>query len=348
MGPRSVVLFASVLWALATVNPMAGRPLASGQAPGVPGAAPVAELPPHGYVITKPVKGSEIPADYTFVLTRDEIYVPIAVRKPKGSGPFPAITMGSGEGKGGLPQVERQVERLASMQDTMIARGYVVAYHTYRNEIPYLYQQLKAPAQNLSDNISGGQRTLKSNPTLDHQDLIAVLRYLQSLPYVDKDAVGAVGVSHGGEMILKAASEFTFAAAVPIEGASHEFLNVNTGRTAPRKEGEIQYNDLEVARKNADKDAAMARIRRIKTPVLHIGRDTDHLQGIFKLAHEWMKEAGKDSTWVSFDHPVHGYPFIYRQADGSYKPDAIQQKAFDAFMDYFDKHLKHAHKTSAQ
>ena len=59
-----------------------------------------AELPPHGYVITKPVPGSDIPADYTFVLTRDEIYVPIAVRKPKGHGPFPAIIMGRGNGRG--------------------------------------------------------------------------------------------------------------------------------------------------------------------------------------------------------------------------------------------------------
>jgi uncharacterized membrane protein YraQ (UPF0718 family) len=69
--------------------------------------------------------------------------VPIAVRRPKGNGPFPAITMGSGEGKGGMPQVERQVERLAAMQDRMIARGYVVAYHNYRNEIPYLYEKLQ-------------------------------------------------------------------------------------------------------------------------------------------------------------------------------------------------------------
>ena len=348
MSAKTFALLAGfVVSMVLAASPGVGVRATAPQAPGVAGAAPVVELPPHGYVITKPVKGSEYPADYTFVLTRDEIYVPIAVRKPKGNGPFPAITMGSCEGKGGMPQIERQLERLVPMQDLMIARGYVVAYHNYRNEIPYLYEKLQGPAHNLSDNISGGQRTLKSDPTLDHQDLIAVIKYLQTLPYVDKDAVGAMGVSHSGEMILKAASEFTFAAGVPIEGAAHEFLNVNTGPTAPRKAGEIQYNDIEVARKNADKALAMARIRKINTPILHIGRDTDHQQGIFKLVHEWMKEAGKDSTWVSFDHPVHGYPFIYRQTDGSYKPDALQQKAFDTFMDYFDKHLKHAHKTTA-
>src|SRR5687768_16155712 len=90
--------------------------------------APVAsELPAHGYVVTKPVRGSDIPADYTFVLTRDEIYVPIAVRKPKGTGPFPLIAVGRGNGRGGLPHVEAQVERIASMLDRMLERGYAVA-----------------------------------------------------------------------------------------------------------------------------------------------------------------------------------------------------------------------------
>ena len=322
--------------------------IVSAQAPGVKGAAPVSELPPHGYVITKSLPGTDSSVDYTFVLTRDEIYVPIAVRRPKGNGPFPAITMASGEGKAGMQQVERLVARLAPMQDRILARGYVVATINYRNEIPYFYETLNSAAHNLSDNISGGQRTLKSDPTLDHEDLIAIIKYLQSLPYVDKDAVGAVGVSHSGEMILKASSEYTFGAGVSIEGAAHEFLKVNTGPTAPRKEGEIQYNDVEVARRNADKAFAMARIRKMNTPILHIGRDTDHQEGIFRLVHEWMKEAGKDSTWVSFDHPVHGFPFIYKKADGSYQPDPIQQKAFDTFMDFFDKHLKHSHKATAQ
>jgi len=304
------------------------------------GKPPAPETPTHGYVITKPVKGSDIPADYTFVLTQDEIYLPIAVRKPKGNGPFPVITMGWGEGKGGMRRVEELVERLTPMQDRMIARGYVVVTVKYRNEIPYLYEQLQQPAQNLPDSISGERRTLKSQPTLDHADLIATMGYLQSLPYVDKNAIGAMGVSHGGEMILKAAAEYNFGAGVCIEPAAHEFLNVNTGPTAPRKGTEIQYNDMEVARKNTNKTKAMERIRRINTPILIFGRDTDHLQGIFKLTNEWMHEAGKDVTWLSFDHPVHGYVFIKAQPDGSYKPDQIQEKTFKILMSYFDKHLK--------
>jgi dienelactone hydrolase len=298
-------------------------------------------IPSHGYVVaTKRIKGSDIPGDYTFVLTRDEIYVPILVRKPKGNGPFPAITMGWGEGREGMKKVEQLTERLTQMQDRMIARGYVVVTVNYRNEIPYAYESAKPP-QNLPDSISGDRRMLKSGPTLDHEDLIAIIKYLQTLPYVDKKAVGAMGVSHSGEMIMKASSEYTFAAGVSIEPADHEFLTVNTGPTAPRKDNEIQYNDIEVARKNANKQEAMERIQRIHTPILIFGRDTDHQQGIFKLTYEWMKEAGKDVQWASFNHPVHGYVFIMNQPDGSYQPDEIQQKTFEIFMDYFDKHLKH-------
>lgn len=316
------------------------------QSPG--GAPPAEETPSHGYVIRKPVPGSEIPADYTFVLTNDEIYVPIAVRKPAGNGPFPVITMGFGEGKQGMRKVEDLTRRLAPMQDRMLARGYVVVTVNYRNEVPHFYENEYRPGQNLPDSISGGRRTLKSNPTLDHEDLIAILRYLRTLPYVDKNAVGAMGVSHSGEMILKAASEYDFNAGVCIEPAAHEFLSVNTGPSAPREGTEIQYQDIEVVRRNANKAAAMERIRTIHTPILIMGRDQDHLQGIFKLTYEWMKEAGKDVAWVSFNHPVHGYVFSYREPDGSYKPDAVQEKAFEVAMGYFDQHLKHAQTSAAR
>ena len=314
---------------------------ATATAADTPYVAP--ELPPHGYVITRPVRGSRIPVDCTFVLTRDEIYVPIGVRKPGGDGPFPVITMGRGNGRGGVPLVEQQIGRLAQMQERMLARGYVVVYLNYRNEIPHLYEEI-GRAQNLPDDVSGGdRRTLKSAPTLDSDDFIAILKYLRTLPYADPNAIGAVGVSHGGEIILKVAAETDLlAAGVAIEGASHEFLSVDTGPRAPRKGTEIQYQDIEVVRRNADKQRAMERIGRITTPILHIGRDHDHLQGIFQLTHEWMLEAGKDSTWASFDHPDHGYPFIYTGEDGSYAPHPFQQQAFDLFMDYFDRRLKRA------
>jgi dienelactone hydrolase len=301
----------------------------------------VADMPAPGYAFSRPIEGSPFPALLTFVPTRDEIYVPIAVRKPDGDGPFPVITMGRGDGRGGMPHVVAQVERLATMQDALIRRGYVVVYVNYRNEIPHQYGR-SGPAMNLADDISGGENlTLKSAPTLDSDDLAAIWRYLQTLPFVAAGAIGAIGISHGGEMILKAAAEGApLAAGVVAEGASHEFLGVDTGPSAPRIGGELQYNDIEVVRRNADKPAAMARIARISAPMLHVGRYTDHLQGIFRLAHEWMLEAGKASDWACFEHPEHGYCLVYPGADGAFVPDPVQRLAFDLYMEFFDRHLK--------
>ncbi len=315
--------------------PLAGAQLSSG-------AAPAESIVTHGYSLAPvPVAGSPYPAEPVFVLTRDEIYVPIIIRKPAGNGPFPAITMASGEGREGMKKVEDLARRLTPMQDRMIARGYVMVTINYRNEIPYEYEKSKPP-QNLPDSISGGQRMLKSGPTLDHEDLIAVIRYLQTLPYIDKNGIGTIGVSHSGEMIMKAAAEYSWGAGIAVEPADHEFLTVDTGPNAPREGSEIQYNDVNVARAHANKAEAMERIQRIHMPIMIIGRKTDHQNGIFRLTYDWMKEAGKDVTWQEFDHPVHGFVFIYPRQNGTYEPDPVQAKAFDVVMSYFDQHLKHA------
>lgn len=302
---------------------------------------PAPPSPAHGYTHAVTIEGSSLPAHACFVLTQDEIYVPLVIRRPAGDGPFPVITMGRGDGRGGLPHVLREVARVVPMQDLMIARGYAVAYVNYRNEIPRLYGR-QGPAVNLADDISGGEGlTLKSAATLDSDDLAAVWRYLAAQPWVRPDAIGAIGVSHGGEMILKAlAAGAAIACGVIAEGASHEFLSVDTTASAPRIDGELQYHDIEVVRRHADREQAMARLERIRTPLLHLGREGDHLQGIFQLAHEWMLEAGGPSQWACHAHPEHGYAFMYPGPDGRLQPDPVQQRAFESWMAFFDRHLK--------
>jgi hypothetical protein len=75
-------------------------------------------------------------------------------------------------------------------------------------------------------------------------------------------------------------------------------------------------------------------------PFLHIGRDGDHLQGLFRAVYAWAREAGKDVTWVSYDHPEHGYAFLYQAEDGSFSPDAVQEDAFSTWITFFDRHMK--------
>jgi len=47
--------------------------------------------------------------------------------------------------------------------------------------------------------ISGDRRMLSPADALDNEDLIALIKYPKTVPYIYKNAVGAMGVSHSGE-----------------------------------------------------------------------------------------------------------------------------------------------------
>ena len=296
----------------------------------------------HPYVLVeRQIPRSGTPWELHLVLTQDEIYVPIGVRKPEGDGPFPMILIGSGQGADGMLKIERSMDRYEELMTRLVERGYVAAFVSYRNEVPELYNEIAA-AELLADTVSGGNRTLRSAPTLDSDDHLAIVEHARSLPYTDPNGIGAIGSSHSGEIIMKTATAHGgLAAAVPSEAAVLEYLAIDVSR-APRDASgsELQLQDKEVARRLADKDRAMQRIRKVETPLLIMGRDDDHLQGIFALLHEWLTEAGRDATWASFDHPEHGYTLLGRVEGHDGQPDATQERAFDLYMDFFDAHLK--------
>jgi hypothetical protein len=283
-----------------------------------------------------PVSGVEW--EMHLVLTKDEIYVPIGLRRPAGNGPFPIILLGSGQGRDGVTKIETSMTRYEGVMTRMLERGYAAAFVSYRNEVPELYNQIDASGL-LVDDVSGTARRLQAVPTLDSDDYISIVEHVRSLPYVG--AVGGIGSSHSGEIILKAAAVMDLAAAVPSEAAAIEFLGIDAAK-APRDPSgaELQLQDKEVVRALADKPLAMRRIEQIDTPLLILGRDDDHLQGIFALAYEWLSEAGADVTWATFDHPEHGYSLMERTAPGAFEADAVEQEVFDLYMVFFDTHLR--------
>ena len=57
-----------------------------------------------------------------------------------------------------------------------------------------------------------------------------------------------------------------------------------------------------------------------------------------------MKHTMRTAGPVAPELPSHGYPFIYRQADGLCQPDPIQQQAFAICMAFFDRHPKRSRK----
>jgi hypothetical protein len=71
-----------------------------------------------------------------------------------------------------------------------------------------------------------------------------------------------------------------------------------------------------------------------------MGREEDHLQGIFRATYDLLIEEGKDAEWVSWDHPVHGYIYPERGPDGDYVVDDVQDAAITGIIEYLDRHLK--------
>ena len=98
----------------------------------------------------------------------------------------------------------------------------------------------------------------------------------------------------------------------------------------------------EVAKVRSRIDMAVAteRISTIATPILVMGRDDDHLQGIFRTSYDLLAEAGKDVEWVSWDHDLHGYVYPLRGADGEYEVNQVQVDAIAGVVEYLDRYLK--------
>ena len=295
--------------------------------------------------IVREIPGSTQTYELQVFQTADHALMPAGVRKPDGNGPFPAIIMSSGNGFNSFMRIDDAMYRYEPMIDMMIERGYVVVYGNYRNEIPQAYNQYER-CEYVRDDISGGARALLNAPCLDHNDYVELIEHVKSLPFTDASGVGTIGISHSGELQMKAAGETSWGAAVPIEGASYELLAVDVN-AVPRRElgGEprlLWLPTVEDAKRHADLAKARERIARIDDdmPILHMGRDEDHLQGVFRLTYELSVEAGKNAQWQSFNDELHGFGFLAREEDGSFDPPALRIEAFNTWMSFFDEHLK--------
>ena len=101
----------------------------------------------------------------------------------------------------------------------------------------------------------------------------------------------------------------------------------------------MQMAEVEKVRSRIDLEIANKRIEAINTPVLVMGRDEDHLQGIFRTSYDLLAEAGKDVEWVSYNHDYHGYVFPIKDNTGNYILNEIQVKAIDHVIDWLRKKL---------
>jgi dienelactone hydrolase len=306
-------------------------------------AGSAVSLDPEHVVVTEPVAGSPYPVHLMYVEMVDGAYIPIGLRKPEGAGPFPIILCATGNGGGGMRMLRDHVQSKSYTQDRLIERGYAVAWMRYRAEVDYAYDRIGK----LIESGRQGRQLLNRGP-LEYEDAIAVAEYVKTLGYIDGERIGYIGVSHGGEMALKIASEYRgFRAFVASEPASHEFLRLKPDNTAHVDPATGLLNVEKMLMREAAKvrpriteEVAKARIASIATPFFVQGRDDDELQGIFRVSYDLLHEAGKEALWKSYDHGVHGFVYPVRNPDGGYTPDAVQREAVADVIAFFDRYVK--------
>jgi dienelactone hydrolase len=300
-------------------------------------------IDPERVVVTEPVPGSDIPVHLMYVPTLDGLYAPIGLRRPPGEGRVPIVLLASGNGGGGMPWVREAVRKRGYIMERLLGAGYAVAWLRYRAEVELGYNK----GGRLVEDIRQGRQLLNRSP-LEYEDEIDIVKFVKALPFVDPDRVGLAGVSHGGEMIFKLTSEYHgVAAGVACEPANHEFLDLTPDATAHVKPEtqmrdieEMQMREVRKVRARINETVARERIRSIGTPILVLGREADHLQGIFRVSYDLLREEGKAAEWQSYDHPMHGYLFPLRGANGAYAVDPTQEAAIDLAIDFFRRHMK--------
>jgi dipeptidyl aminopeptidase/acylaminoacyl peptidase len=300
-------------------------------------------IDPEHVVITEAVAGSEIPVQLMYVETWDGLYTPIGVRIPDGEGPFPVVLLASGNGGGGMAWVRNAVHNRGYIMERLLEAGYACAWLRYRSEVELGYHD----GGPLVRDIRQGGDLFNRSP-LEYEDEIAVIEHVKTLPWADPHRIGLIGMSHGGEMVLKITSEYNgVAAAVASEPAAHEFLALAPDDTVfvdddtdMRNIEEMQMREVEKVRSRIDDALARTRGSSIETPILVMGREDDHLQGIFLATYELLAEMDKPVAWVSYDHPLHGYIYPRRGPDGAYEVDDVQHEAIAAVIAYLDQHLK--------
>jgi dienelactone hydrolase len=307
------------------------------------GGAMPASIDPERVVVTEPVPGSDIPVHLIYVEMVDGLYAPVGLRTPASPGPFPLVAFASGNGGGGMGLVRHFTNTMSWTQERFLDAGYAVAWLRYRAEVDYAYDRIGR----LIEDRRQGRQLLNRGP-LEYEDVIAIIDHLKTLPTIDTERVGYMGKSHGGEMAFKIASEYNgVRAMIASEPAAHEFLRLKPDATVTVNPAtglidveRMLMRDAERVRARITEEVARQRMGPIATPIFVQGRDQDELQGIFRVCYDLLVELGKEARWETYDHDVHGFVYVERNAAGVYDPDPVQIKAVQDSIAFFDSYLK--------
>jgi hypothetical protein len=294
--------------------------------------------------VTETLPGSSRPVEYLLAETMDGLYTPYALKTPSDEGVYPFVFLAYGNGGGGLDWLRNRVRTHAYIMDKFLAAGYACAWCRYRAEVELGFNH-GGPL--IIDRRQG--MDLFNRAPLEFEDEVSIIQHVRRHPNIDGARIGHVGVSHAGEMLFKIASRYpgVIQAGVACEPANHEFLDLTPDSTAfvnpetqLRNIEEMQMRDAVAVRARVNEQLALERMSAVNVPMLVMGRDDDHLQGIFRVSYDLLAESGKETEWISWDHPLHGYIFPVRSDDGIVMVDEIQERAIDGLIAFLDRYLK--------
>jgi dienelactone hydrolase len=292
--------------------------------------------------VTEKIPGSDLSADIIYVEMNDGTYSPMAMMKPSGNGRFPLVVIAHMNGGGGTEWLREWLQYGNWTPEQLVKAGYAVAWMRYRGEVNNSY----GPA--LKETSRQGRQLFNRGP-LEYDDAIAIVKFAQTLPYINPDRIGYLGLSHGGEMAFKIGSEYDgLRCMIAVEPAAGEYLGVGPRPPGSPRPPETRMNvtqqmmDQELAETRARTNMTIAkeRINRIKTPILVMGRINDDNEPQFRLSYELAKEAGKQAEWKQYEHAEHGFIFVRRNTKGVYDPDPEQRKIVADSISYFNGCLK--------
>jgi dienelactone hydrolase len=240
-------------------------------------------LPDQKYIHV--VSETDSPVQQTWIKAKDGLYIAAAVRKPKGSGPFPAIVMFHGAPGGrGMDQVVgwSRGDHGGPVWERFLQEGFVVAVADYRG----------GPWNVMNTPSSTGLIT-----AID--DGITVIEHVQNLPYVDRGKVSVYGVSLGGNLAMFMASRVpTLHAVVAGAPAPIWFLGYQIPAGGPRPDFAKTAPDPVVSKEN---------IVPIKMPVLILVGSEDGLLPLDVRLHDELAKHGKTVRMEVYEHGYHDF-----------------------------------------
>ena len=231
------------------------------------------ELPHEKYI--RVVSESVSPVMKTYIKSKDGIYLAAAIRKPQGSGPFPALIYfhGAPGGRG----MEKVVEWSSGstggpLWERFLQEGYAVVVADYRHPVGF---ELGA--------------ALPEKQATYADDGVAVFDYVRGQPYVDPGKISIYGVSLGGSVTMHLLARVQPWRAILGAGAPMAFLGMS-------RDG-----------KTIEEERTRQNLAKIQTPVLLLVGTADSLIDVNRRVYEEMSKAGKKVRLDIFENGYHDF-----------------------------------------